>query len=72
MIEYLKRLLWIRRYYFVSYSYKTGFGNITFSALGSVNIKTLQSKIEDNAKVDKVVVLYYKKISKKTFKNGTL
>lgn len=72
MVEYLKRLLGIKRYYFVSYSYKTGFGNITFSALGAVNIETLQSQVEDIAKVDNVVVLFYKKISKKAFKNGTL
>lgn len=72
MKEYFTSFFRRRKYYFVSFSYEGKFGNVTILTTGSIKLNTLQSHIKEHIKANRIIVLYYKKISKKAFKNGTL
>lgn len=72
MIEYLKSFFRRRKYYFVSYSDSKGFGSANVSTINTVSRKVLERQIAKGTNVTGVVILYYKRISKRSSLDGTL
>lgn len=62
----------MEKYYFISYSYSGGYGNVNISSPRPIKREDLQIQIADELNVTDVVILYYKRISKNSALNGTL
>ena len=72
MIKYIKKLLGIKSYYFVSYAHKDGFGRISMGVLGYANIRQLELEIMESQGKEEVLIIFYKRISKKQSKEGLI
>lgn len=54
-------------YYFISYSYKGGFGRAFVKLVEDLNIRGIEELIMDKYNLSDLVTLFYKKISYKEF-----
>lgn len=54
-------------YYFISYSYKGGFGRAFIELVEDLNIRSIEELLMDRYNLSDLVALFYKKISYKEF-----
>ena len=72
MIKYIKKLLGIKSYYFVSYAHKNGFGRVCIDFVDNVSIRQIELEIMESQGKEEVLIIFYKRISKKQSKEGLI